>query len=1135
MSLSINWLLLSDLHLGLDDQSWLWPKVKHDIFKDCAKMADIIGAWDVVFFAGDFVQAGKQTEFDRASFELESFWKELSKSGSTPLLCPVPGNHDLIRPEKNAAIARTLTQLWWSDEDLRNTFWREANCEGRKAVEEYFRNYTTWLSNLPVPIVKHNTGILPGDFSSVFTKHEIELGIIGLNSSFLQLSHGDYRGKLDLHISQLNAVCNGDPSAWVKDRSACILLTHQPPSWLSPKALEHYRQEIYPPGRFLSHLFGHQHEPETFETSEAGGAPRRFRQGPSLFGLEAWSGSDSVKRTHGYIAGQFVFDVTNSVERFYPRVAMQARHGGMRLCPDHSFQLRDDNSIVVPFDMDTDYEDPSKDGLSIHKQKVLDIDSTSSDAPPSPELHPLDRTPDIETSKSNLSPCPRLPLGAAAHHRAVRQEEQSLFELEVRKTRSVWLAADWGTGKEGFLAAALERFRDPSRELEVFHLLCGDAVDENSFIALFPQQYGMSMQAFCGYAAALTGAFIVFDDIHPELCTGQNLHILKRIASAIIDFCPGLSAIFISRTPPDNGYFPLVELKPLDIPDVRTYIMHHPDATTSLRDTDVIEKLHERSDGLPMHLDRMLRSLKVSSLESVLDAEMELPSTIESIAATVPKALVHAVTSLAKSNDKLSRRSLRLLKVLSVLPYGETLDVLSHYLQTEPFFIENALQLKELALLDAIPLKHSSPCVGFGKRGLSDERDPKILKVPRQIGLYVKTLLTDEERSEIVLSGVERFFGRRWRDGKVKLRTMPCEYREYLSTGAGNEFAVVHHLIVDAKIKGDSTTTRKAAKLGVQYCRRLDKEGRYRDLLVVAGGLLQPIARDDMPEQWSELAALYGEALRMTGKHTDALNYLHGAIEAGEQYLGNDQKASVWLDVALVEEKLKHTDLAVKAATEIKRLAKPQSATYLHAMAIEAGMTLEGSARNTRLMELEKQARDEGFPSLADTIALDIAIYLDEPPAKIKLLDRVLANKKSAYNQARAVVAKAGVIERNPSHNIDLSNTDRISLSVAYSYLYSQRFGPLFDKCHDTLWNLLESQGDTTQLLRMFRHSSFVWRIRGDENKELEYLNRLKKCMPSSDSPTSMNHLLEVRYYLGRLRYIVKVIMDKEPEKGPNL
>ena len=791
MTKSINWLHFSDLHFGLDHQGWLWPRVKHDLFRDLERVAgDLGGGWDIVFFTGDFTQRAGSDEFRLLGKELTELWAVLSKGGITPTLCAVPGNHDLVRPAKDSAVAKALTQLWSVDSELRRTFWYDRVCECREAVDEFFRNYSEWIAHPPVQMITGTPGALPGDFSATFEKGGIKLGIVGLNCTFLQIADGDYKGKLDLHVSQLNQVCDGDPIRWLKDKTAAVLLTHQPPSWLSPEAHQHFRQEIYPPGRFLAQLCGHQHEPEAFETSEAGAAPRRLRQVPSLFGLENWAGPTPTKRIHGYSAGQYIFEDVEGLERLLPRTAVAGRHGGLNLAPDHSYTLQSDNAMVTPFDLDVETpEGPLDQAKGAGGATTADAAPVVGASGAPTDLRLLESPLDEAAARTRLATVPRLPLTLSPQHRFIRQEEQSQFELELRRSRCVWLVADWGTGKDGFLASGLQRFRASDPVQDVFHLRCDDAADPDTLEALFPQQAGMSLQNFCTLVGSLPAAVLVLDGIHPGLCRGAGLEAVTRIARAVVDYCPTLRLVLVSRLPQQGQNLPTIELRPLDVPDVRTYLLHHPDAPPPLHEPDIVEKLHERTDGLPMHLDRILRAVKVSSLESVLEAELEGTATPTAPAEITPKALVHAVSSLASSQERRSRRSFRLLQVLSVLPYGETLETLRHYLPTEPFFFENALQLHEAALLDVIALQQTGPAAGVGRR--SEETAPKLLKVPRQVRDYTQTLLSEDDRWQIVLAGVERLFGRGWRRGKVKLRSLPPEYWEYLSSGPGNESALI--------------------------------------------------------------------------------------------------------------------------------------------------------------------------------------------------------------------------------------------------------------------------------------------------------------------------------------------------------
>jgi tetratricopeptide (TPR) repeat protein len=296
---------------------------------------------------------------------------------------------------------------------------------------------------------------------------------------------------------------------------------------------------------------------------------------------------------------------------------------------------------------------------------------------------------------------------------------------------------------------------------------------------------------------------------------------------------------------------------------------------------------------------------------------------------------------------------------------------------------------------------------------------------------------------------------------------------------------------------------------------------RYRDVTLVAGPLVQQIDREDCGEEWCRLSALFGEGLRMTGKYSEALKYLKGALEASDVHLQADEKASIWLGVALCEQSLGNVDGAIAAAEEVKRHAQPESATYVQGISILAESTLQGQDRVRELTELEKRARDDGYPMVADNIALELARETDRPAEKLRLLDRVLAAKSGGYNQARAVVAKARVL-RTSEEPLDLKGMDLVSLSTAYSYLHSQRFSSLFDRCHAELWRVFEAKGDVPRLLRLFRHASFVWRIRGDEAKESEYLKRLsQRDVPQAGVSTSPVVVVEVRYFLRRLKVIM--------------
>jgi tetratricopeptide (TPR) repeat protein len=580
--------------------------------------------------------------------------------------------------------------------------------------------------------------------------------------------------------------------------------------------------------------------------------------------------------------------------------------------------------------------------------------------------------------------------------------------------------------------------------------------------------------------------------------------------------------VVTSRGTPQDSAISQVTLHALDAPDVRAYLLNHPDAGADLREADVIEKLYERSDGLPAHIDRMLRALKVSSLECVLDAELEGVHPGQMTDTGIPKAIAQVVESLAVTSDSHTQRSMRLLKVLSVLPYGEPFEGIRRFLQTEPFYINNAVQLNEMGLLDVIPLSMSAPRLAAGSSAVAQPTVPKLLKVPRQVRDYVQSLLSEAEWREFMCAGADLFFGRRWRDGKIRPRVVPIEYRELLDHRPGNEFAVIHYLLQHSHISKDAPSARRAADLAVHYCSALRRDDRFRDLAIVAGGLLQVADAAMIPNRWSEIASLFGLALRMTGKREEAVNYLRRALTTPNIDIPRDVKASMLLNIALAEESLKHHTEAVVAADEVKRICDDQDSKFFQAHCIAESCRAEKDVRVLRLRELAKEANQRGFTTIANNLAIDLAREAKDSVEKTKLLDSVLSHRSDdLYNRTRAIAEKtkvASVAGKDDAFGL----TDRLTLSEAYSYAHAQRFSSLFDTCHDGMWRLLEKAGDTQQLLRLFRHSSFIWRIRGEEVREAEYAEKLSSLKPPEETALPARQVIvEVRYFWKRLKVVL--------------
>ncbi|HEX2572793.1 MAG TPA: metallophosphoesterase, partial [Polyangia bacterium] len=315
---SIGWLHWTDLHMGHELGRPFLHNVEEELLADLARLHKKAGPWDAVLFTGDLTQQGKPEEFQALDQFLGRLWTHLETLGSRPVLIAVPGNHDLMRPTKPLPAAVRALRNWHGDHELQRDFWSNASGEYRQVIDAAFAPYSAWWLHHPRAPQERRPGLLPGDHAVTLERNGVRLGIVGLNSSFLQLTGEDYSGKLHLDVRQMNAVCGDVPRDWFAEHDAALLLTHHPVAWLHPDAQRDYQAEIYKPGRFIAHLFGHMHEAAIQSVRQGGGEARRHYQGTSLFGLEVYG--ERQERAHGYSAGRLCIGEGRAELHLWPRI-----------------------------------------------------------------------------------------------------------------------------------------------------------------------------------------------------------------------------------------------------------------------------------------------------------------------------------------------------------------------------------------------------------------------------------------------------------------------------------------------------------------------------------------------------------------------------------------------------------------------------------------------------------------------------------------------------------------------------------------------------------------------------------------------------------------------------------------------
>ena len=342
MTNGIGWLHFSDLHQGQPQTGSLHPNLLDALFKDLRRMVARSGPWDLVLFTGDLTFSGSSDQFGQLTKTLDRIWEELAKLHCDPALAVVPGNHDLQWPDPKRSTVKAL-RAWHQDKSTQHDFWGTAEDECRREVDSAFQAFRLWSEKNPrVQRLSPRSGILPGDFSAVYEKNGIRLGLVGLNSSFLQLSRDNYEGQLDLSHLQLNAVCERDPPVWLDKQNFNLLLTHHPPSWLHVESQKHFREEIQP-DRFTAHLYGHMHQLEISTERRGGGGWQRKHQAASLFGMETFAGR--TERRHGYDIGRIEKFNGSWRLRVWPRSLLTKQGGPASFGPTPEYELDEDGSL----------------------------------------------------------------------------------------------------------------------------------------------------------------------------------------------------------------------------------------------------------------------------------------------------------------------------------------------------------------------------------------------------------------------------------------------------------------------------------------------------------------------------------------------------------------------------------------------------------------------------------------------------------------------------------------------------------------------------------------------------------------------------------------------------------------------
>lgn len=709
-----------------------------------------------------------------------------------------------------------------------------------------------------------------------------------------------------------------------------------------------------------------------------------------------------------------------------------------------------------------------------------------------PEPHPHGTKPslNLQSSSSNILNSIKYHISTAEEHNNVRQIEQNLCCQSLKEKRAVWIVSEWGMAASAFLWVVQNKLGESSAN--IYRIDINKFSTREVFLNEIQYQIGCSFEQLCEFLSVQNPAYLIFDDIPVgERAITENYifeHDLEDMVLTVLQYCPNLRVLLRSRRIPIKTIFPVVELKSFDEPDTRAYILAHKLGGKPLDEVDVINQLYRHTDGVPSRIDSALKDLEIISLSDLSGINTDISGSTNSGVA-VPNALFRAVHEISDSSDPVLKRSFELLKTLTIFPQGERLERIRRFHGAEGFHPANARELIDRALVDAVA------STGIGA-SINVSNAVKILVVKRPVREYVYSFLDQREISYLNQKAISLYFGDKWGSGEFK---QPADYKfdrpQITPFELSNAGIVIQRLLHEAIASDVDSQIEKALRVAIFYCTSLKKGSHYRSVITFLTDFLPHIPKSRFTRFHNLLQHQFASCLRMVKDTNRAKAILLDIKDYGFEA---DTKLSMLLDLALCHQILGEKEEAIKVSREIKRL-DPKSNAALQAESIIIELSTDDPHRNSKRLKHESMARKRGSVIVANNSMLIRIEEMNNDEEKCEAIFQVITTSKSVndlYNMTRAIV-KLGKLAANSTVSLTLG--DQSLLIDAYHYLYNQRISNLFNECHNALWSMFERRNDISNLLKLFRHSSLIWRLRGQEAREMEFARVLIRYLEASN------------------------------------
>lgn len=1045
----IAYLHLSDLHIGDTLQKTILSRIRDEIKEDIAYIVGKLGRLDFLFFSGDLVQSGSKEEYAQFSEFLDEILLLLKEKGFTPKVLFVPGNHDLQRITDTDNPTHQMMKGWMGNKDLReDMFWKD-NSSYIQYVNERFLNYSSFIQQFNTKQgVAIEQGVLPGDYYYQIKIDEISLGLVGLNSSFLQVEGGDYRQKLGIYNTQVYGIFGDRFIEKLKQNDINLLMTHHAPAWYETGAKEEYEQEIYSPDLFFEHLCGHNHNSQTIYTNENYTGERRVSIAPSLCGLEKIEGG--IDRIHGYQAGKFIFNDDGSIEKeFYPRLASK-RSNGYSIDKDFCYQYtKGEESIRFTLKLGNSSEE-----LDTRNEQML-----------------------LESSASNATFIHPSALKDSSWYQNVRTEQQQLAIELLDKLRYVWIVSHYLLGEEQFISSVL---RQKSIDLDsVFVVNCEDVANIDQFDNQIRERFSVSLSKLVmDLCKTVQRPVLIFKNIQNDFLKNDLAQLWRTILS-VANFSENLYILLVSSIKPSANYFESIELQPLKQEDVNKCITEAlPQEKFTAFD---FEKIYNITNGYPLCIDILCRKLRYLSLDDLDESDFSLYRND----LPIPGATTEYINSIRNSSNVSERNCYNLLLLMSLLPKGDMFTTIRRFNSTSPFKGEelDSLVSRELLTVEHYYIIKNNELI----------KQPKVLRIPKIYRDYVLSIEKKETLRQINYQICTLYLGEKWHQYNVKLKKTGMD--EYFPFTYYNVESALKYLLQYAAESDDNDGYVKYLTIAGNYLNKLESDDIYYVALYVANDLYQFIQTvpliDNAKTPLSYFKFKLANLERMNGHHDRCVSLFNEVLE--ENLLSSSRLQSCRECMAYTFTKKGESEKAIHYADEMlaNEKNKHNSVNVVIAKYIKAVNTSDLGEKLKQLKTVYKSAvKFKNAAEISTNIALDISIYSKDKET-IKMLDAEIKRNTSKYQWMLLLVRKYSLYS-DSKLQLSLDEKDIHAVKIVYAYAFMQMLESIMSDSHDILWDYYSSRKEYEEIVSFLRYSFFVWDMCSKPDKIENCLTAIK-------------------------------------------